>query len=263
MRNIFLVFMLSIALMACKQGDLESTYIPRSLVEGEDFNAFSKTKDEVLTIVDSDSSNREKGNLVTVKFRDTTVFIKNKQSLLSTAFSQAKFLNSQKTAVLVQAEKKLSQAPFYIIALNNGKVEIIDLAISSKGKDDYKFANGIEALSLSSFVLNNDYLIKTVNGKVYPIKRQNPEERIHGKFFMFSNDKSTLVFVTANSLYQVNYFTGETFNLPISPKMFNQKEVIYSQIQQNFSWKKNAKGTLFLKHNPDEDRIVDIKEFKH
>lgn len=262
MKNIFLAILLSISMFACKQGSLEQTYTPRSLKTGEDFNGTPSVKDEVLSI-NSVFNKTGKENLLVIKYRDTIINIRNKQNLLIQQFTQARSLNSQKTAVLVQTDNRIGNSPFYIITINKGKLEIVDINLVSKNKDDQKFANGIEELSLSSFVVNNDFLITSVNGKVYPIKRQNPEERIHGKFFMFSKDRTTLVFVTANSLYQVNYLTGETFNLPISPKMFNQDEVIYSQIQQNFSWEKNAKGTFFLKHNPDEDRIVDIKEFKH
>ncbi len=263
MKNTLLIILLSISVFACKQSDFEKTYTPRPFNIGEDFNAFSKTKDEVLSIIKIDSNDKDRGDLLSIKFKDTTVTIKNKQGLLAKDFSQARFLNSQKTAILAQVKKKLGQEPFYILSVNEGGLEIIDLAILSKGKNDQKFANGLEELTRSSFIVNNDFLITAVNGKVYPIKRQNPNERIHGKFFMYSKDKTTLVFVTANSLYQVNYLTDETFNLPISPKMFNQNQVIYSQIQQNFSWKKNEKGTPFLLHNPDENRIVDIKEFKN
>ena len=55
--------------------------------------------------------------------------------------------------------------------------------------------------------------------------------------------------------------TGETLNLPGPASVLNSATMV-NEIQQNYSWQKNSRGTSFLKENPDDDRIVDISEFK-
>jgi hypothetical protein len=80
---------------------------------------------------------------------------------------------------------------------------------------------------------------------------------------MYSSDKTTLVFLTANSLYQVNTATGEVFNLPLPAALINEPETLVGNIQRDYTWVVNANGTSFLKKSADDDRIVDIKEFKH
>lgn len=261
MKTTLLALFLSITLLACKPGSNEKTYTPRALMADESFNEFPKSKDEILTIVKTDSG---KVDLSAIQFKDTTVSIKKDPKPLANKFTDARYLNSQKTAVLVQvADGSGLVSPFYIILLKSGKLEVIDLDRPSNGKNDRTVTKGIEEMSRTSFIVNNDFLITSVNGKVYPIKRQVPDERIQGKFFMYSGDRTTLVFLTANSLYQVNYQTGETLVLPVDANLLNQPETLIGNIQQGYSWVKNNRGTSFLIKNPDEDRVVDIKEFKH
>jgi len=261
MKTTLLALFLSITLLACKPGSQEKTLVPRALTADESFNEFPKSKDEILTIVKTDSG---KVDLSAIQFKDTTISIKKDPKPLANKFSEARYLNSQKTAVLVQvADGSGLVSPFYIILLKNGKLDVIDLDKSSNGKNDRNVTKGLEEISRTSFIINNDFLITSVNGNVYPIKRQVPEERIQGKFFMYSSDRKTLVFLTATSLYQVNYQTGETLNLPVDASLLNQPETLVGNIQQGYSWVENERGTSFLLKNPDEDRVVDIKEFKH
>ena len=84
---------------------------------------------------------------------------------------------------------------------------------------------------------------------------------IQGNFILYSADKTTLIFAVENGLYQVNYLTGETLNLPVPASVLNSATMV-REIQQNYGWEKNNRGTSFLKENPDDDRIVDISEFK-
>jgi hypothetical protein len=95
----------------------------------------------------------------------------------------ASFINTQKTAVLVQVANETGKmAPFYIIYLKDGQTEVISLNKPSKGAEDKKYTNGLEELTRSNILVNNDFFITTINSRVYPVKRQNPDERIQGKF---------------------------------------------------------------------------------
>ncbi|PWS26479.1 hypothetical protein DHW03_17015 [Pedobacter yonginense] len=261
MKITFLALFLSVSLLACKPRKNEKTYSPRALTTNESFNEFPDAKDNILTIVQHESSDVD---LFAIQYKDTIISIKKDPKPVASKFSEARYLNSQKTALLVQvADGSGLVSPFYIVYLKNGNLQVIDLDRASKGKNDSKITKGLEEISRTSFIVNNDFLITSVNGTVYPIKRQEPNERIQGKFFMYSSDRTTLVFLTENSLYQVNYKTGETLNLPVDASLLNQPETLVSNIQQGYSWIRNDRGTLFLLKNPDEDRIVDIKEFKH
>lgn len=264
MKNIFPLLLLTITLFACKQSKLEKILIPRALQNGESFDEFPKSNVQIFTISKVDSSENELTDNYQILFRDTVLKINKDPKPLAIKFLKPKFLNSQKTAVVAQvADKSGLVSPFYIFSFKNGKLEAIELNKSSNGKKDIKVTKGLEELSRSSMIIDNDYLITTINGKVYPIKRQNEAERIQGKIFMVSRDASTLIFLTDNSFYQYNYLTGESFNLPIKPNLVKDETNLYALVQRNYSWFKNDKGSLFLKDNPDDDRIVDIKEFKN
>jgi len=261
MKITFVAFFLSVALMACKQEKLEKTYEPRALKTGERFNEFPKVKGDALKIVRVDSGKKE-GDLFVLKFKDTAIFVQDSPKPLANKFFQPRFLNSQKTAALVQvADGSGLVSPFYIISLKNESPEVIKLDRPSAGANDSKVTSGLQELSLSTVLVNNDFIITLINGQVYPVKRQNDAERIQGKFLFNSSDKKTLVFATSNSLYQVNYITGETINLPASASTLNPATVA-SNVQQNYHFRQNSKGSLFLEKN-DEDKIVDISEFKH
>ncbi|MCZ4243575.1 hypothetical protein [Pedobacter punctiformis] len=257
----------SVVLLSCQQEKekKEKTYTARAFVVSESFNEIPKKKEDVLSVFKSDSTNKPDGQQFSIKFKDTVLSIQVNAKDKKTAdhFSMAQFINTQETAVLVQLAGNKVVAPFYIVSLKNGSPEVISLNRPSNGKEDLKYTKGLEEQRRSSYVINNDFLITIVNGKVYPIKRQREDERIQGSYFLNSPDKSTLVFLTPSSLYQVNYLTNEVFNLPVSSKIISDSIRIFQNIQSNYNWHKNVNGTSFLKENADDNRIVDIKEFKH
>lgn len=260
MKTRFLLFILSFALLSCKQEKLEKTYMPRALANGESFNEFPKDKGNALKVFKVDSGGKE-GDLFVLKFRDTAILIQDDPKPLATKFYQPRFMNSQKTAALVQvADSSGLVSPFFIISLKNEKPEVIKLDRASTGANDSKITAGLQELSLSTVLVNNDYIITLINGKIYPVKRQNDSERIQGKFLFSSGDRKTLIFATDNSLYQVNYITGETANLP-APASILDPATVAKNVQQNYHFKQNSKGSLFLEKN-DDDKIVDISEFK-
>lgn len=257
----------SIVILGCQREKEinEKTYTARTLVASESFNETPKKKEDILSVFKSDSTNKPNGLQFSVKFKDTVLSIKADKNDVKTAnkFGLAEFINTQETAVLVQLAGNKAIAPFYIISLKNGSPEVISLNKASNGKNDLKYTKGLEEQRRSSYVINNDFLVTVVNGKVYPIKRQKEEERIQGSYFLNSPDKSTLVFLTPSSLYQVNYLTNEVDNLPVPSKITSDSTQIFQRIQSNYNWHKNIRGTSFLKENADDNRIVDIKEFKH
>jgi len=263
MKTTLLALFLSTTLLACTQGKLEKTLSSRVITDQDDFNEFPKTKDKIISIEDIYSENPDSSGGFSVKFKDTAIYIQDGSKPLAKKFQEARFINSQKTAVLVQiADGAGKISPFYIISLKNSQPDVIALTRPSNGKGDKDFAKGLEEITRTSVLINNDFVISTVRGKVYPVQRKNANELIQGNFILNSGDRTTLVFSGDNSLYQVNYLTGETAELPVPAKVL-RSETMVSEIQQNYSWFKNARGTSFLKQNPDDDRIVDIKEFKH
>lgn len=254
---------LSVVLFGCG-GNSEKTFKARAFSASDDFNVFPKGTKDILTIVKTDSGKLAAADRFAINTRDTTITIDDAPNAATKKFKVASFINTQKTAVLVQSDNgKDKMSPFYIIYVNGGKTEVVSLNKPSKGAEDQKYTNGLEELTRSNLLVNNDFFITTINSRVYPVKRQKEDERIQGKFFMYSSDKTTLAFLTANSLYQVNTKTGETFNLPLPASLTSQPETLVGNIQRDYTWVANAHGTSFLKKNADDDRIVDIKEFKH
>jgi len=261
MKTTAIAILLSISLFACKQGKLETTYVSKAY-NNEDFNEFPKVKNETLNIVNVEPATPGGKESFTVQFKDTTIAIQDNPKPLANQFKQARFINTQKTAALVQVEDGSGLvSPFYVVALKDGKVSVTSLYKASEGKSDRKYTKGIEEMSLSNIIVNNDFAIALVNGKIYPIKRQSENERIQGDFLFNSSDKQTLVFLTGSSLYQVNYRTGETATLKL-PASVMQSGNVANEIRKGYRWATNAKGASFLKQNPDDDRIVDISEFK-
>lgn len=265
-KYIFYTLGLSLILLSCKQQETTATYTPRVLTANEKFNESVEGQDSTFKILLKKNENAtEAKEEFSVKYKDTLVKIQiNKADTNSAAdrFAYAQFINTQKTAILVQlADNSGLSAPSYLIALKNGKLDVVSLYRPSKGQDDTKYTTGINKMGRTGYLVNNDFFITNVNANVFLIKRQNPEERIQGTFILNSPDKSTLVFLTASSLYQVNYLTDEVLNEKL-PKPAPQSATDLSDwITNNFTWTKNKKGTTFLKFS-DSNRIVDIKEFK-
>ncbi|RZK19470.1 MAG: hypothetical protein EOO86_07565 [Pedobacter sp.] len=261
MRNTLLALFLSATLFGCA-GKLEKTLTSKPFTNQDDFNEFPKYKDKILTIEDVYDKNPDSSGGFSVTLKDTALYIQDGSKPIAHKFREARFVNSQKTAVLVQIEDGAgSLSPFYIITLKEGVPNAVALSLASNGKGDKDFAKGLQEITRTTLVVNNDFVVATVRGKVYPIKRKNPGEMIQGNFILYSADKTTLVFAAEKGLYQVNYLTGETLNLPVPASVLNSATMV-NEIQQNYSWEKNNRGTLFLKENLDDDRIVDISEFK-
>jgi len=268
---LFALLFVAVILVGCQEDKKEKAYLPRTLAAGEDFNSYAK-KDEtpftVLKLVNEDglgAGGEGPEALFTVKFRDTTVQIQtdiaDKQSVKG-RFSLAQFVNTQKTSLLVQiADSSNFVAPYYLLTLKNDQLEVVNLYRPSKGTNDVEVTKGMVRVGSSGYLINNDYFITNVNAKVYPIKRQNPEERIQGEYFMNSPDKKTFVFLMAGAFYEVHYPTNETFTLSFNRAPSN-KAALFAWVQSDFSWQKNNQGISFLKKNDDDNRIVDIKEFK-
>ncbi|SEB05602.1 hypothetical protein [Pedobacter hartonius] len=268
MKFILSAFLIVTVLVSCQNKETEKIYSPRSLATQEDLNQFEKGDENALTIVKhtAEDAGADSAEIFGVKFRDTTINIQTGASDRNAAtgkFALAEFLNSQKTSLLVQiADQSGLTAPFYIISIKNGKLDVVSIYRPSSGKEDKRFTKGLSRIGRSGYLINNDFFISTVNVKVYPIRRQHPHERIQGLHFINSADKKTLVFLVSSSLYQVNYPTGEVYTQPLSSKMPKNAAEVFSWIQKNYSWQTDAKGVSFLRKNKDDNRIIDIREFK-
>jgi hypothetical protein len=266
-------FLFSLILLGCGHKEEKKTYIPRTITANESFNTYEHDKEQrVLSVQqygDSSSVSKkedEQEDKFSVKFGDTTVRIQTNASdpkATADRFAFAQFVNTQKTCLLVQvADRSGLVAPFYVIALKDGKLDVVRIYRPSGGSQDSRFTKGLSRIGRSGYLINNDFFITSVDAKVYLIKRQNPAERIQGLHFINSPDKQTLVFLVSSSLYEVYYPTGETFTQPISLKAPKRAADLYRWVQDNYSWQKNKEGISFLKTNIDDNRIIDIKEFK-
>ncbi|MDN3586308.1 hypothetical protein QWY86_06490 [Pedobacter aquatilis] len=253
------LLLLSVILFSCSESKLEKTVKAKAFTGDENFNTTPNGKKDILTFSKVDSSNVQ-AITYNVKYRDTVIVIQNDPKPIVSIFKQPRFLNTQKTAAIVQvADSSGLVAPYYIISSRNGQIEVTKLDRPSSGANDSKITKGLEELSLSIFLLNNDYVVTIINGRVYPVKRQNDAERIQGRFILYSEDKTTLVFATKTTLYQTNYKTGESVDLKVNEKLLAPENM--ANFNNNFTWYKNANGTSFLKES-DPDKIVDLSEFK-
>ncbi|CAM3949041.1 hypothetical protein SAMN06265348_10489 [Pedobacter westerhofensis] len=265
-----LTLLFAVALYSCTQKEQGKIYSPRSLTEKENFNQFQKGTEQPLTIYKyAEQEGKAQGgehDRFGVKFRDTTVRIQldpQDKDAVADHFALAEFLNTQKTSLLVQiADHSGLTAPFYLISVKDGKLEVVSIYRPSSGGDDQRFTRGLSRVGRSGYLINNDFFITTVDAKVYAIKRQNPDERIQGLYFINSTDKKTLVFLLSSSLYQVNYPTGEVYTQPLPAGMPKAAAQVFPWVQNNFSWQTDSRGISFLKKNKDDNRIIDIKDFK-
>jgi hypothetical protein len=243
------------------------TYTPRILTADEKFNEGLESADSAFTILikKNEAGTSEVKEEFNIKFQDTLVKIQINKADPNSAtdkFSFAQFINTQKTTLLVQiADNSGLIAPFYLLAIKDGKLDVVSLYRASTGKQDSKYTIGINKLGRAGYIVNNDFYITNVNAQVYVLKRQNPEERIQGEFVLNSPDKSTLVFLMPKSLYQVYYPSDEAFNEPFSKAVPQSAADIPTWISNNFIWQKSKKGITLLKFS-DSNRIVDIREFQ-
>lgn len=251
----------------CKQKENIKTYTPRVLTANESFNDFAAESKDKLTIVKitvPDSVKKESKELKEwfgIKLGDTTVCIQTNMTdkdAVSSEFASVEFVNTKKTAVIVELANNTGLgSPFYLIALKNGKLDVVNFYRPSTSNQDSHLVKGMYKVGRSGYLIRNDFFVTTVDAKVYFMKRQDPKERIQGIYLINSPDKQTFVFLVADALYEVHYPTGEVFTLPLSGKAPKVAEQMFKYLQDNYSWHKNAKGISFLKANPDENRIID------
>jgi hypothetical protein len=268
MKTKFYALVLTIFLLACNESPKEKIYIPRPLTSKEDFNNYPKNPDDVLKLVKAQEQGDQSdhGSASSLTFKDSLIKIQpdaKDKSFLKDRFALAELVNTQQTCALVQLKGSLKvQAPFFLIAAKDGKAEVISLYRPSNGALDQQFTKGMTRVGKSGYLINNDYFITTVNARVFPITRRNEEERIQGQYFMNSKDKTTLVFLTKDSFYQVHYPSGSVYNAPLPKKAPREVANIYKYIQDNYRWVKNGKGIEFLQY-VDSDVIVDMtRKFK-
>ncbi|MES2455556.1 MAG: hypothetical protein V4594_08455 [Bacteroidota bacterium] len=262
MKKVLYLFAFSAILYSCGKKDISATYTPRPLTVTEKFNESAEPGDSALRVVKYKGEEKEPAGseLVSVTYRDTVVNIKigDTDSAATAKFASAQFINTQKTALLVQiADNSGLKAPYFIIAIKDKKLDVASLYRASNGKMDQEFTKGAIPVGRNGFLINNDFFVANVTAKVYVLKRQKPEERIQGEFIANSPDKTTLAFLTSqsSSLYQVNYVANEALDLPISKAVSSD---VYRYVQKNFSWQPTAGGVYFFK----PDKIVDISAFK-
>ncbi|WP_158800007.1 hypothetical protein [Pedobacter sp. L105] len=262
MKSILYLFLFSAVLVSC-QKEKTKTYVPRALTTHENFNV-SQSAGDTLAILPENAADPK--SLFEVKYKDTTVDIQTSltdKNVIAKKFAFAEFVNTEKSTVLVQAADSSGLvAPFYLISLKDGKPDVVSIYRASNGAQDRRFTKGLKKVGRSGYEINNDFFIATVATKVYPIKRQKPDERIQGLYFINSPDKHTLVFLVSNSLYEVNYLTDESYTEVLSPKMPKAPGEIEKWIQSHYSWQANKSGSYFLKANADDNRIIDISQFK-
>jgi hypothetical protein len=273
MKNLLFALLLSVVMFGCQNKEVKKVIVPRVLIANEEFNAYQKPNTDSLTIFqtkeeDSQVAAEKDGEKFRVKYGDSVISIqinKNDPASVADQFSFAKYINSQKTCLLVQtADSTGLVAPFYIISLTSkGTPEVVSLYRASNGSQDGRFTKGLAKVGRTGYLINNDFFVTNVNSKVYLIKRINPEERIQGLFFIQSQDKATLVFLVGSSFYEVHYPTNEVFTQPLAASVPKEPAALFKWVQDNYSWRKNKSGITFLMENKDDNRIIDISEFKN
>jgi hypothetical protein len=268
MKNLVYALALSVFLFSCS-GKHESVVVPRVLTETERFNSYQEG--DALFIMKYGTEDRVKDDKVgqgefNIKFRDTTIIIQTNPSdpaAKTDKFSFAQYVNTQKTTILAQAAgKEGATAPVYLINLNENKVEVISLSRPSKGAKDKEYTQGLIKVGKTGFIVNNDFFVTNVNAKAYVLKRQNPDERIQGIYFNLSQDKQTLVFLTANSLYQVHYPTNQVNTQILPADKSTTPDLASVYIASNYKWVVNNKIAFLKKTGGDSNEVVDISSFK-
>jgi hypothetical protein len=249
-----LLYLLTIVLLgSCTEKKvIEKVYIPHSINPGETFNEYPSEKDSIITFnVHTEKEGKPMGAnpkvWYGVKFGDTIVKIqpnKADASYTNGKFIRGKFMNTQRTSLLVQLADGFDlRAKFYLISLKNHQLSIAELQRPTTKEGNLNYI-GLISLGREGFLINNDFIINSVNSKVYFLKRENEEERIQGQYLLRSPDKGTLVFMRPNSLYQVNYQNDEALSVPfgIDPTLPG----LYMYIQENYVWKSKRPGVSFL-----------------
>jgi hypothetical protein len=268
MRNKLYALILSVVIFGCQAKKLEKTLVPRTISTNEDFNYYAENKESALAIVKSadekvESESKDGKQTFAIKCGDTLIRIQpdpSDKNFVSDNFAAAEFVNTQKTAVLVEAvHAKGMVGPIYLITLKDGKPEVVSLYRPSTGANDIRFTKGMVRVGSSGYLVNNDFFVTTVNAKVYLIPRQRPQERIQGDLFLKSNDKTTFVFLVQGAFYQVNYPTGDVYTEPLPETAPKDLSNVYKWVQDNYAWVKNAKGISFFKQI-DQNKVIDMRK---
>ncbi|MEJ7558720.1 MAG: hypothetical protein WKF66_10465 [Pedobacter sp.] len=249
-----LLYLVVIALLgSCTANvSVDKVYMPHLINPGETFNEYPSEKDSAITF---NIHEEKEGKAVganpkvwyDVKFGDTIVKIqpnKADPNYTNGKFIRGKFMNTQKTSLLVQIADGFDlRAKFYLIALRNHQLSVTELRRPTKKEGDLNFI-GLIQLGSEGYLINNDFLVSPVTSKVYFLKREQPDERIQGQYLLKSPDKATLVFMRPSSLYQVNYQNDESLTVPFN---FDATEPgLYIYIQENYVWKSRKPGLSFL-----------------
>lgn len=268
MKNKLYALIFSVLIFGCQAKKSERILTPRAISSNEDFNFYPDAKDNTLAVVKYAGAGvgpevKDGKEVFEVKWGDTLIRIQPDPSdgkFIRDKFSTAEFVNTQKTALLVQVADSANRVgPIFLITLKDNKPEVASLYRASKGAKDIRYTKGIVRVGNSGYLINNDYFVTTVNAKVYQIPRQNPEERIQGDFFVKSRDKTTFVFLVKGAFYQVNYPTGDVYTEPLPKSAPNDLGNVYKWVQENFAWVKNAKGISFFKQI-DQNKVVDMRK---
>ncbi|MBB2151552.1 hypothetical protein [Pedobacter gandavensis] len=265
MKHTLLALALMTLIFGCsKDEEKTKNYIPRALTKNESFNFSSDKKSDSVTIYKLNKP--EQAEWLSVKFGDSTVSIQTDPKDPKKAtnhFTFAEFVNTQKTCVLVQIEDETALvAPSFLISLKEeGGLQVVSLSRPTKEGPGEKSGLGISRLGRTGHLVDNDFFITSVTAKAYLLKRQDPEQRIDGKFLILSPDRQTIVFATPKSLYQVNYISNETSTLPLPANLPTDLPTVYNWVQKSYSFQKSKQGISFLT-NREDDKIVDISEFK-
>ncbi|RZK81322.1 MAG: hypothetical protein EOO92_04910 [Pedobacter sp.] len=252
---------MGIVLLGCGKKEFEQTYVPELIKPNQTFNDSYSEKDSVLRFTRHDEGEgkplgENPKTWYGVTFGDTVVKVQTIPSDPSSAkykFIRGKFMNTQKTCLLVQIADTFGlQAKFYIIALKNHRLTVTELRRPASNEN--KNTIGLTYVGRDGFLINNDFFMTFVNAKVYFLKRQYEDERIDGQFFLKSEDKQTLVFLQEGSLYQVNYYADKSTTIPLDVDA--RKPGIQMYIQENFVWKKDSFGVSFLKQEKNALAVI-------
>lgn len=187
----------------------------------------------------------------------------NDPGKLITEFAFAGFINSQHTAALVQLQDNSGLvAPFYIVSLDGETARAYSLYRGSKGSQDSRFTKGQREIGRSGYLVNNDFFVTRVDGKVYKLARQEPDQRIQGLHFMNSADRQTLVFLVNSALYQVHYPSGKTYTQPLPASAPAKPSGLFAWIQKNLVWERDKDQVSWLKSGAADNRVRNLNEFK-
>jgi hypothetical protein len=268
MKNKLYALILSLLIFGCQANKSEKTLIPRTISSNEDFNFYAENKENTLSVVkytDEGPGTAAKNGKETfaVKLGDTLIRIQpdpSDKKFVRDRFAAAEFVNTQKSAVLVELADSLGLVgPVYLITLKDNKPAAVSLYRKSTGANDIRYTKGMIRVGSSGYLVNNDFFVTTVNAKVYLIPRQHPQERIQGDFFLKSSDKTTFVFLVNGAFYQVNYPTGDVYTEPLPKTAPKGLGNVYKWVQDNYAWVKNAKGISFFKQI-DQNKVVDMRK---